>query len=185
MIKLNKAVGNDDLRPQMKHAMIKDGYIIVTNAHILTKHRLTYIGFTQEQADAMEGKYIHRDQLTRLASAKEITSVDGLIINCIKGTAKKPVEFSVVMKEECDGTFPNTDPIIADAINNTGKGDGLNTIGINYNLIGLLPHLIHNNDDPSSGAVFKFGTAKNKAILVHGREATLEDELILIMPIMI
>ena len=164
------ACGNDELRPVMNYAHVKDGFIYATDAHILVKQSLRGVHDLDEtQVENLEGKFFHKD-LLKLLDKQEVVMFekDGISI-CSSGIEKSLIPYS-----ECDIKFPNCDAVIPDS----SHSESINFIGITPK---ILSRLIKSMYKSEFGYRFTF-YGKMRAILLNSGEFDRSDEIGLIMP---
>jgi len=124
--KLDKVASSDDLRPIMKNAMLKDGYLVATNAHILFYARLDEL--TKQDGvnglDELDGlllgsqtlKFLGKANLSRIDFEKER-------LIAYAGKDKRVFYYSGVADPEQSGgnTFEGRDEITGD-VDHSGDG---------------------------------------------------------------
>lgn len=126
--KLDKIVGSDDLRPIMKNAMLKDGYLVATNAHILFHARVDELAKQDgvNGLDELDGlllggqtlKFLGKANLSRIDFEKER-------LIAYAGKDKRVFYYAGVADPEQSGrnTFEGRDEITGD-VDNSGDGNG-------------------------------------------------------------
>ena len=164
------ACGNDELRPVMNYAHVKDGYIYATDAHILVKQSLRGVHVLDEtQCENLEGKFFHKD-LLKLLDKQEVVMFekDGISISSFG------IEKSLIPYSECDIKFPNCDAVIPASSQITA----VDFVGITPK---ILARLIKSMYKSGFGYRFTF-YGKMRAILLNSGEFDRSDEIGLIMP---
>lgn len=164
--KLNLVCGSDDLRPVLQYVSFQNGCSICTNAHVLVKRSLKLDGFTDEEIEQMNGKFIHKDTYKHLLSYDTVEVIDGAF-HCVKGNVNAVVSFN-----DSEGLYPNWLAVIP-----VGDTIELGEIGISAKNLELIKSIASDMETR-----FKFYGA-NKAVLIKGSQTGWDEETILIMPL--
>lgn len=71
---LKSIVGKDDLRPSLSYVAFRDGYLyaIGEKAMSLIRVPLVFYGFSEEDVNILNGKYLHIDELSELVACESI-----------------------------------------------------------------------------------------------------------------
>ena len=116
---IDKVVSKDLLRPQFCVAIIENGCIVATNAHILIKIPLSFWGIVdKEDLNNLEGKYIEYDTLKSLGTLNKsqefIITKDGFTL--LNKNLKPTLTYILQNDIKTDlGTFPNYEAVIPTA----------------------------------------------------------------------
>lgn len=163
--KLNLVCGADDLRPVLQYIAFENGCAICTNAHVLVKRSLKLDGFTDEEIEQMNGKFVHKDTYKDLLRYDWVEVKDGAF-HCTKGKLNAIVSFN-----SSEGLYPNWRAVIP-----VGETTEIGEIGIGAQNLKLIMSIASD-----ANTRFKFYGA-NKAVLIKGSETGWDEETILIMP---
>jgi len=166
--KLNLVCGNDDLRPVLQYVSFQNGSAICTNAHVLVKRSLKLDGFTDEEIEQMNGKFIHKDTYKHLLGFDVVEVIDGAF-HCTKGKINSVVSFN-----DSEGVYPDWLKVIP-----VGDTIELGEIGIGAKNLELVKSIASDMETR-----FKFYGA-NKAVLIKGSSTGWDEEMILIIPLML
>lgn len=102
-----KACSDDGMRSALQCVSIKNGYVYATNAHIVIKQSLENIhDITGEQAEALEGKLIHKDVVKYLMSCENVIFRNDYI-DVVNGNFKLKIEYS-----DLELIYPNIENIL-------------------------------------------------------------------------
>lgn len=167
---LHLLAGKDPFRPAMQHIYFKDGYMWVTDAHILLKQRIDHS--TIIAPEHLEGKSLHSSVYQMIKGKFDIVKATPEGLNCTDSYGNK-VMFSYSISETPE-FVKNMSAVIP-------KGDlvPVPAIGINLNYLNLLRKGMILSD---MGCKFSF-YGKNRAIVVTA--IGVEDQTGMIMPVML
>ena len=160
----------DDFRPALSHIYFKDGFMWVTDTHVLLKQSISHSSIIDPEH--LEGKNLH-------------SSIYQMIKNKFRFVTATPEGLSCVDFFGNKVLFSYNTSDIPDFVDNmklvipTGDPVEVSEIGMNLNIINLLRKGMILSP---LGCKFEF-RGKNKAILVTS--LGIEDQIGLIMPVMI
>lgn len=165
------ACSDDDRRPVLNCAYVKDGKIVATDVHILIWQSLTEIhGIEPEQAKLIEGKFFHRELLKEMSKCEIITfTEDG--IQFVKGKIKGTFDYTDISEK-----YPDFEALFTE-----WKPEEKSKIGVNPRLLEKLRMCFSN---PNSTFALTIG-ANNSHIKVTSRAVNQVDEMGVIMPVML
>lgn len=106
---LKGLVGKDDLRPSLSYISFKDDYLYAIGAKALALIRvpLKFYGFTDEDIDVLNGRFIHIDDLLELASCERIEVREGEMLGH-KGNRKILCDYATIGDYPAvEGAFPS------------------------------------------------------------------------------
>lgn len=167
---LHQLACKDSFRPDMGHIYFKDGYMWVTDAHILLKQSIDHSSIIDPEH--LEGKNIHHSIYQMIKGKFQYVTATPEGLSC-KDLFGNKVMFSYSISSTPDFA-DNMKSVIP-----TGKPVEVNEIGMNLNIINRLRKgMVMSN----MGCKFEF-FGKNKAILVTANG--IENQTGLIMPVMI
>lgn len=164
---VDKICGKDDLRPIMKHAFIKDGCVVATDAHQLVIINLKFFGLNDEAIELLEGKYISKSNLTLLGRINKnhywTLTEQGFKVNDLT------YNFSKV-----DGKFPNYNAVIPDT------KVKIDTIGMDSNFLLNIQKIYHYQKGGDFGSNLKIVFhGETRAILIKSIESNYFTGLIM------
>lgn len=109
---INNIVGNDDLRPALTYAIIENGSIVATDAHILVKVDLEIFGLDYQEKSLLEGKCIPKDTLQKLGAIKKNQEwfINDIGFNIGTSNMKTDIIYKVHRMDE-DFNYPNYEDI--------------------------------------------------------------------------
>lgn len=165
-----KACSNDNLRPVLCHAFVRDGFIYATNSYIAVKQSLEHIhGIQTEERSIIEGKYFSVHLLKQLEKCNIVVfKEDGIHTEC--GSTKAVYQYS-----ECDGFYPNVDAVLpsADAFTE------VSFIGFNPKHFKIMSEAMMTDTDQ-----FRFDfTGTQRAIVVTANGYDRDHQIGILMPL--
>lgn len=187
---LTKILCKDELRPAMMLAVLVDGYIYATNAHLGIRIKLdTVPGYTVKT----DGKVFDKNALTILAKGKEVVfEQDYFVIKqgAFKGkhfysgtidSSRITMDYDSDTRHADDTKYPDLAAIIKETEN--AKEHELSEIGINYKFLSDISEVfVYNGSEKNVRLKF---TGAHKAILVSPSSNTGVDQVGIIMPVML
>tara|TARA_R110002049_G_scaffold224712_4_gene396512 strand:+ start:10640 stop:11179 length:540 start_codon:yes stop_codon:yes gene_type:complete len=167
--KISLACGSDNFRPAMEHLCFEDGLIVATDAHILIKQSIKLHGFTDEEIEILNGKFLHRDAFDEIYKYRNVTVTKKGFL-CKNKNVTCLIEFSKV-----EFSYPKWRNVIP-----TGELHDIDEIGINTHFLKIAGKI-----SLSENKALRFHFyGKTKAIILSSLKSyiTLDEEMILIMP---
>lgn len=165
-----KACSNDDGRPVLQHAYVRDGFIYATSGHIAVKQSLEHIhDIDKEQRQIIEGKYFSISLLRQLEKCDVVTfKADG--IHTVAGKVQAVYQYT---SEQ--GLFPDVDAVLPSA----GNSEAVPYIGFNPKLFKIMSEAMMTDTDQFR---LDFNGA-NRAIVVTANGYDREHQIGILMPI--
>lgn len=164
------ACSNDDLRPVIQLVIFEEGYAVCTDAYILVRQKLELHGFTPEEIALMEGKRIHGRTLKEIMRYDTVTVSDqGFVCTNDYTTALFPWDTEEGRHPDYKKVIPHVQdrqPVVKISFN-PAYIETVRKVSIKQRIASILEF-----------------NGTSKAALITTADNGLDDELILLMPVM-
>lgn len=173
---LHYACSNDDLRPAMCCVYFTKGYAYATNAHVVVRQSLKWMDFSDEQIKTLEGKFLTANAFAEVYKAKWIFEITGQGIECI---SKKGVRY-IIKFDDPGAKYPDVEEVLSQQLGKEMTGAA--KFGFSKSVLNTIFKAAY--FDSTGNAYWRLNNANSAAIL-RAQDTTLDEQLIMVMPILV